>query len=393
MSIEMERLSPPSEDFLRSKGRVTTLGMFIIDHHAVRDEQGNQVMTEEESIGGGGVFAMVSARMFLPASHCGLLIDCGLDFPQRFADTLDGFGAEMIWYRAREGKTTRALNIYSGSTIGEGHQSFKYLSPQLNLLPHDLILPPSPFCQPYSHLPEYIHVVCNTQRARLIIDELEEIRSVGIQGVGKGWDPKMIWEPMPSSCVPSELDDMLQLIPSFYVFSPNLLELQSILGITLSSDRGPCQEDTEKATKTLFDLLSPATPEHMPTTITAGETAINIPAIIVRSGELGSYTYAADWKGWVTPYYGPDEQDKVVDPTGGGNSFLGGLAAGLMISQGDMRIASIYAATAASFTIEQRGLPTLTKHIHGERWNGDDPWRRLREMASRVDQLEKDSRS
>nr|XP_019048574.1 hypothetical protein I302_02346 [Kwoniella bestiolae CBS 10118]OCF27504.1 hypothetical protein I302_02346 [Kwoniella bestiolae CBS 10118] len=314
---------------------------------------------------------MISARMFLPPSQCGLIIDQGEDFPDHFLNTLMRYGKDMIWFRKREGKTTRALNIYSGGKVGEGHQSFKYLSPQLNLLPRDLILPPSPFAEPY--LPEYVHMVCNTLRARLIVDEMEAIRlnGIGDDAIGKGWDAKLVWEPMPSCCVPSELENILSLARAFHTISPNLLELQSILDIPSSSH--PTKGDAEEAVTSFHALL-------------AGRyTHEGIPSAIVRCGELGSYTYSSQWVGWVPAYYTNDQQDKVVDPTGGGNSFLGGLVAGLLISEGDMKIASIYAATAASFAIEQRGLPKLISTEQGERWNDQDVWERLRELARRVD--------
>jgi hypothetical protein len=52
-------------------------------------------------------------------------------------------------------------------------------------------------------------------------------------------------------------------------------------------------------------------------------------------------------------------------------------------------LASIYASTAASFAIEQRGIPVLTKSPRGhELWNGTFPWDRLRKMARRVVELE-----
>jgi len=47
--------------------------------------------------------------------------------------------------------------------------------------------------------------------------------------------------------------------------------------------------------------------------------------------------------------------------------------------------ASIYAATAASFAIEQKGLPRLTVENGHERWNEDDPLRRLEELRQRPD--------
>ena len=73
-------------------------------------------------------------------------------------------------------------------------QSFQYLSPQLHLTPKDLILPPSPFASPP---PEWVHIVCVTERAKIIADELDSIRAGELgMGVGKDWQAKIIWEPL-----------------------------------------------------------------------------------------------------------------------------------------------------------------------------------------------------
>ena len=61
---------------------------------------------------------MTAARLFLPASHVGLLVDRGDDFPNHFTEELESLGEEMIYFRERPGKTTRAVNIYSGRSIG-----------------------------------------------------------------------------------------------------------------------------------------------------------------------------------------------------------------------------------------------------------------------------------
>lgn len=47
-----------------------------------------------------------------------MIVDTGLDFPDDFRRQLEAFGDEMIWFRPRDGLTTRALNIYSGPVVG-----------------------------------------------------------------------------------------------------------------------------------------------------------------------------------------------------------------------------------------------------------------------------------
>lgn len=60
---------------------------------------------------------MAAARMFLPPAHVGYIADIGDDFPPEFRQTLEALG-EMVWFRPRKGNTTRALNQYSGVTVG-----------------------------------------------------------------------------------------------------------------------------------------------------------------------------------------------------------------------------------------------------------------------------------
>ena len=117
--------------------------------------------------------------------------------------------------------------------------------------------------------------------------------------------------------MPEELDATIAAARHYAVISPNLLEMQTILSIPPSD---PTQADVAHAAKLFRDRL-------------AGRSAI-----IVRAGEMGSYTLSDGWTGWVPAFWRAHEQDRVVDVTGGGNAFLGGLMAGLLLSDGDFRI-------------------------------------------------------
>lgn len=180
-----------------------------------------------------------------------------------------------------------------------------------------------------------------------------------------------------------ELDDWLNLAPNFAAISPNLIELQTVLSLPRSEET---QDDVVHAAEIFHRKLKEA---H----------ADAAPALVLRAGALGSYTIATGWKGWVPAYWRRTEQDRVVDVTGGGNAFLGGLCAGLLASDGNYRTgwcgcrisliaANIYASAAASFAIEQRGLPRLESTSNGETWNGCEAWSRIQEMARRVDDME-----
>jgi bifunctional ADP-heptose synthase (sugar kinase/adenylyltransferase) len=69
-----------------------------------------------------------------------------------------------------------------------------------------------------------------------------------------------------------------------------------------------------------------------------------------------------------------------VDVTGAGNAFLGAFAVTLNITS-DLTEATIAGSVAASFVIEQVGLPHRTTSQHGkDMWNGEA-------FAARVDQF------
>lgn len=75
---------------------------------------------------------------------------------------------------------------------------------------------------------------------------------------------------------------------------------------------------------------------------------------------------------------------KVVDPTGGGNGFLGGLAVALARGK-CIEEAATWGSVAASFAIEQVGLPVLgSDEQGGEVWNGKSVGGRLEEFMRRV---------
>ncbi|KAJ9113114.1 hypothetical protein QFC20_002002 [Naganishia adeliensis] len=91
---------------------------------------------------------------------------------------------------------------------------------------------------------------------------------------------------------------------------------------------------------------------------------------------------------WIDAYWTkdatPDFQDHIVDVTGGGNAFLGGLSAGWKLTDGDPVEASYHATVSASYAIEQDGLPRLASNADGEEtWNGDQPLERLRKLKAR----------
>jgi len=192
------------------------------------------------------------------------------------------------------------------------------------------------------------------------------------------------------------------------ILSPNHLEALALLGVEPSLDEPGLNGQIEQATSELARWLGNAStpPAEEPATDGSGRPHQQ-KAVIIRSGPLGicyalssssshSSSSSPDVR-WLPPVFGPDEQARVRDVTGGGNAFLGGLCAGLKLEGGDvdrgaffgslppfpqiqsqsyerepkltdplspsalpLSKAILYGSVAASFAIEQSGLPTLS---------------------------------
>jgi sugar/nucleoside kinase (ribokinase family) len=123
-------------------------------------------------------------------------------------------------------------------------------------------------------------------------------------------------------------------------------------------------------------------------------------ALVARLGEKGCAVLVHGATKLLPAYHAPRHElsytekrlrkNKVVDVTGGGNAFLGGFCAGLAQGISEhlsvpllFEIAAAYGGVAASFAIEQVGLPKLTprKADGAERWNGSLPFERVRTMG------------
>ncbi|KAE8265840.1 hypothetical protein A4X09_0g6506 [Tilletia walkeri] len=408
-------------DQIEAPRRIATLGMFIIDvfqftNPTTGEDEGDHGLGDH--IGGGGTYFTVGARVWVPSSDLCMVIDRGEDFPSPIQDALEAYdrasplsAQHSMWrYRSRtDGHgTTRAVNLYKGQLRG-----FKYLTPKIRLDPHD---------QLYDYgdvqlLPTYIHFVCSPERARLIVDEVEELLR---EGKAKNKErPALIWEPIPDSAVPENLDECIGVMKRIDLFSPNHDEAASFLGIEEDRVNLPPGHDgtsadaklvSDNARSSIGELIaerfiqlseiSPpsesdqrAFPEQQRRFGSAG------PIVYIRSGALGALVaHRKIGSRWGDAYHTPQEakSGSIKDVTGAGNACLGGFTAALSLNQREIVSAlcddnvkgelaldllghcAAYGSVSASYAIEQQGLPTITLTTEGEqRWNGDLPAHRL----------------
>ena len=185
--------------------------------------------------------------------------------------------------------------------------------------------------------------------------------------------PLFVWEPMPDLCTPEHIDNFRQAVRQVDIVSPNSEELAGFfVGDSKSQDH--------------------IAAEVLKWGIGSGQNG----SLVVREGKDGCSAFSRGHQIHLRAYHIPDEesQSKVVDPTGGGNAFLGALAMALrgdvcpqtaeakrllaledsLRSEPfyDLIISLIYATVAASFAIEQPGVPTYQVQGDGsEIWNGE----------------------
>ncbi|KAJ1311012.1 hypothetical protein OPQ81_009518 [Rhizoctonia solani] len=337
-----------------------SLGLFILDEFEFLDVTGKPTgKTLPTQVGGGGTYAVVGARIWLPASEIGQIVDRGADFPASVQHELKHYGSDMWYFRDQpENRTTRAVNRYTREL-----RDFDYLTPRIRLTPKDL--PGTPL-----ESPRQIHFICSPARATQIMNDADTYGA-------KDWKPFTIYEPIPFSCVPEELPALKGILHRIDILSPNAEEALGLLSIDKAGVHNPSVIEFA-ATQFLSFGIGKDTSGY----------------VIIRCGAMGAYAAileAGIAKGWWTPaYWTSEDKGSVVDVTGAGNAFLGGLSAGLHLSNGNVREAILYATISAGYTIQQLGLPHLEYKNPGaiEFWNGDRPQDRLALLRRRCADLE-----
>jgi sugar/nucleoside kinase (ribokinase family) len=121
-------------------------------------------------------------------------------------------------------------------------------------------------------------------------------------------------------------------------------------------------------------LVGPGEPLELVERLAAAGAEI----VALRQGSQGATVYRADsGETWHIPAL----ETTVVDPTGAGDAFCGGFLVG-WVQTGELRLAGLYGSVAASFLVEQVGLPQPRPEIR------EEARRRLAMIASRTRQLE-----
>ncbi|KAF7904000.1 hypothetical protein EAF00_001334 [Botryotinia globosa] len=417
-----------------------TLGMFIIDeiHYLPPTPSVYDVL------GGAGSYSALGARLFSPpplSQTISWVVDKGSDFPPSISSQINTWQTSCLIRTDPTRLTTRGWNGYDSNET----RSFKYTTPKLRLDESSIAShPPLLFAKSF-------HLICSPNRCIDLVTRILSIRKSHSPNHPK---PLFIWEPVPDLCTPDELLNCTNVLPYIDVLSPNHSELAGFMGDPDSGMTPEGEISMEAVERSCEQLLS-----SMP---------LQSYALVVRCGALGCYVAKNGGRNrraeknrrkrpanrsrggltldmnmedlfagllsdsgeisferndyvpvdpgiekWIPAYHQAgegEEEHKVVDPTGGGNAFLGGLSVALARGKGIIE-ASCWGSVAASFAIEQVGVPVLgvleeTEGTEGEEddwveegdgedeedytremetWNGVVVQERLREFMGRVD--------
>ena len=184
--------------------------------------------------------------------------------------------------------------------------------------------------------------------------------------------PIFVWEPRPDTCRPEELENCLQTLKTVDVISPNHNEICGYFGRTGNLSNG--------------ELDRSAIEECSKGFLQSGVGSDSQGVVVVRAGAGGCYVVTRETSFWLPAYH--TDPAKVVDPTGGGNAFCGGFSVYVARSgySGNVTVlkeAAAWGSVAASFAIEQVGLPHLSCADAKETWNDVGVLDRLEEYKRR----------
>ncbi|KAK3991359.1 hypothetical protein QBC44DRAFT_379862 [Cladorrhinum sp. PSN332] len=385
-----------------------TLGMFIIDEIHFPPPKPPAI----DILGGAGSYSALGARLFSPAPDLsktvGWVVDQGSDFPSSITSLISSWQTSCLFRLDPSRLTTRGWNGYAPGS--SEHRSFKYTTPKKRLTADDLAETPLLYAKS-------IHLICSPLRCQELVASINSLR--------KEHDlprPIFIWEPVPDLCVPSELLNCTNTLPMVDICSPNHSELAGFMGAD-GLDPATGEISTAAVEQACEQLLASMPLQSYTLVVRAGEKGCYIAKnggrkrkpkvhkkkkVLIRGGLQPDTDMFSLFAGlmrdeadeglvareeievdpgverWVPSYYqGAEGKDKVADPTGGGNTFLGGLGVALARGKG-IEEACCWGNVAASFAIEQVGMPALGGNEGRETWNGEVVEERLKGFLERI---------
>ncbi len=260
-------------------------------------------------LGGSVVYFSMAARHFAPVRLVGVV---GRDFPPEHAEMLRARGIDITGLESAEGRTFRWHGRYEGDmgraeTVSVSLNVFRSFRPKVPASFAD-----TPFVLLGNGSP-------HTQR-----DTLDQLRG-----------PRFVMLDTMNLWIDSERETLLDLLPRVHVLCVNFDEARQLAG----ADGGA------RAVRKILDL--------------------GVKMLVVKRGEHGATLATREFR-FSLPTY-PTE--KVVDPTGAGDSFAGGMLGYLAengLSEASLKRSMVYGSVTGSLAVEEFGTERLQKATRTE---------------------------
>lgn len=306
-----------------------------------------------------------------PSQDITLVLKPGHDFPPSLLQTFKSWNIDLHTLSAPQAPSARGRVLY-GSSASE--RTYQRLTAPLVPTLADLTITGAVAADCFHFF----------ETAAEMLRWLDRLRSVR-RDAGVAKEPIVVWEPQAKACSPEMLEEHRAIAAGVAVFSPNHAELARFFPPHPSGHPASfSREMVEEQARAFFpeEWISETT--NSPSRQVKHEQA---PCIIIRCAEHGCYVRPPPSVRsspppdppasgtWLPPCHGPQSADRVVDPTGAGNAFLGGVAMSLLQRPGDWVRAARSGSVSASFAVECVGLPDVAEC---------DAWARLAEMEGRM---------
>ena len=299
---------------------VTTNGMIILDDiHTISGDHYTDVL------GGAGTYAILGSSIVKPGQS-GWIVDRGSDFPQKVTNEINQWNSGAVFRDSKERLTTRGANYYGANDL----RQFKYITPKKQITAQDWI---ETYGVEKLKSINSFHLICSPERVYEIFERLSEIKEL------RECHPTYIWEPLPDSMIKDNYNTIKELMnrEEHIIISPNSEEAARLFGTEEPVDIDNCEILLKR-----FDTFMNKTN-----------------SCVLRCGRLGSITLSSsneypERQINHLPAYHTLTQKQVIDPTGGGNSFLGGFSMGYALTN-NIDVGNLCGTIIAGCNIEQIG--------------------------------------
>jgi len=272
------------------------VGNIIIDDIVLSDGT-----TRMNTLGGAGTHALMGIRVW--GVTVGFVAAVGQDFPDEHWTRLAACGADLSGIRRAQLPTPRAWQLFEA----DGQRTEVFRTPFEDL--QRLEAQPSDFPQAYAGA-RGAYVLCD--RPGNLHAWAEHLRHLGIHLI--------LWEPSTYLMTPQRRTDFISALSVVDIISPDL----------------------ESAAR----LYAKTDPQELIRALHQDGARI----VALRMGKQGSLVSERGGSAYAVPIC----PTQVVDVTGAGNAYCGGLLVGYT-ETGDAYTAGLYGAVSASFAVEQFG--------------------------------------